>query len=265
MRPDFADGIGDRGIIHKAQVEREERRFSSIRALLRERLVCGALPCTLRVPLRTRKVRSVPSLVGEHPEVEPLLDARDGAQRARLLEAMTQVVGTKGYAAATVADAVRLARVSRSTFYALFDSKEACFVEAYRHGVDVLMQRLDAAVAAEPGDWRAKLRAAMRAYLVVLETEPRFARTHLIEIHTAGPAAGLARDDAIRRFAERYRATFAAAGGSAIVVSDDALFVLAAGIGQLVCAQLHEGAALTALEDTLVDCSLTLGGHPPWT
>src|SRR3954451_2203338 len=106
------------------------------------------------------------SLVGEHPEVEPLLgEQRDGAQRARLLDAMTVVVGEKGYAAATVADAVRAARVSRGTFYALFDSKEACFLEAYRHGVDVLDGRIDAAVRATDGDWRAKLRAAVRAYV----------------------------------------------------------------------------------------------------
>jgi AcrR family transcriptional regulator len=209
----------------------------------------------------------MPSLVGEHPEVEPLLDGRDGAQRARLLEAMTQVVGSKGYASATVADAVRQARVSRSTFYALFPSKEACFVEAYGHGVDVLMERLDVAVAAEPGDWRAKLRVAMRTYLAVLDAEPRFARVHLFEIHVAGPVAAVARDDAIRRFAQRYRATFAAAGSAAAVVSDDALFVLAAGIGQLVWSRFAAGAALPALEDTLVDVALALGGGagPPWT
>jgi AcrR family transcriptional regulator len=210
----------------------------------------------------------MPSLVGEHPEVEPLLEGRDGAQRARLLEAMTQVVGRKGYAAATVADAVREARVSRSTFYALFDSKEACFVQAYGHGVDVLVERLDAAVAAEPGDWRAKLRAAMRAYLTVLDAEPRFARVHLLEIHVVGtPQAAAARDAAIRRFAQRYRATFAAAGSAAAVVSDDALFVLAAGIGQLAWSQLAAGASLPALEDTLVDVALALGGGagPPWT
>src|SRR3954469_23944102 len=129
------------------------------------------------------------SLVGEHPEVEPLLEARDGAQRARLLEAMTQVVGEKGYAAATVADAVRAARVSRGTFYALFASKEACFLESYRHGVDVAIERVEAAVHAEHGDWRAKLRAAMRVYLAMLRDDPRFARAHLFEIHAAGPAA----------------------------------------------------------------------------
>jgi AcrR family transcriptional regulator len=201
------------------------------------------------------------SLVAEHPEVEPLLgEPRDGAQRARLLDAMTVVVGEKGYAAATVADAVRVARVSRGTFYALFDSKEACFLEGYRHGVDVLDARIDAAVRATGGDWRAKLRAGLRAYLAQLDAEPRFARAHLFEIHVAGPAAGAARDATIRRFAQRYGASFAAAGRKP---SDDALFVLSAGIDQLVCAHMRAGGRASELEDTLVDTATTLGG--PWT
>ena len=73
------------------------------------------------------------SLVASHPTVGPLLTER--AQRAKLLEAMVQVVAEKGYAAATVADAVRVAKVSRGTFYELFDSKQACLSEAYRLGV----------------------------------------------------------------------------------------------------------------------------------
>lgn len=200
------------------------------------------------------------SLVGEHPDVEPLLDGRSGAQRARLLEGMTQAVGEKGYAAATVADAVRIARVSRGTFYAEFASKEECFLEAYRHGVDVMVERIDAAVRAEEGDWRAKLRAAMRTYLATLAAEPRFARAHLFEVHAAGPAAGSARDASVRRFADRYRASFGAAG--AALPSDAALFVLTAGIDQLVCAHVREHGAedLPSLEDTLVDCATQLGG-----
>ena len=100
----------------------------------------------MQVRRRTRTVRAIASLVAAHPSLAPHLDARAGAQRARLLEGMTQAVAEKGYADATVTDAVRAARVSRGTFYALFASKEACFLEAYRHGVEVLEARIDAAV-----------------------------------------------------------------------------------------------------------------------
>jgi AcrR family transcriptional regulator len=181
-------------------------------------------------------------------------------QRTRLLEAMAHVVGEKGYAAATVADAVRGARVSRGTFYALFPSKEACFLDSYRHRVDVVIERIEAAVHSAPGDWRAKLRAAIRAYLVTLQEDPRFARAHLFEIHAAGAEAGELRDDTIRRFARRYGRSFGAAGGR--VPSDAALFILTAGVDQLVCAHVRENGAddLASLEETLVDCAIQLGG-----
>src|SRR5918998_1895118 len=87
--------------------------------------------------------------------------ARD--QRARVLRAMGTVVADKGYAAATVADVVRAAGVSRTTFYEQFRSKEDCFLEAYRHGVDALIAAVRRAVRASGGDWRDQLRARMRA------------------------------------------------------------------------------------------------------
>jgi AcrR family transcriptional regulator len=197
------------------------------------------------------------SLVAAHPSVAPHLDARTGAQRARLLEGMTQAVAEKGYADATVADAVRAARVSRGTFYALFASKEECFLEAYRHGVEVLELRIDAAVRAAGGDWRAQLRAGLRAFLDCLAAEPAFARTWLLEIHAAGATAQAARDATLRRFAERYRSSFQASGAP-LLPGEDALFVLAAGVDQLVCARLRAGSLedLDALTDSLLDCAV---------
>ena len=196
------------------------------------------------------------SLVATHPDLGPTAPT----QRSRLLEAMTQAVAERGYAEATVADAVRIARVSRGTFYALFASKEDCFVQAYRAGIDVVVARIEAAVAAEAGDWRAKLRAALRAYLTTLADEPRFARSHLLEIQAAGATAQRERDATIARFAERYRASFAAGGTPP---SDAALFVLSAGIDQLVCAHVRarDARSLADLEDTVVDCALSLGAR----
>ena len=216
---------------------------------------------TLRVRLRTLRYARGASLVAAHPSVAPHLDARAGAQRARLLEGMTQAVAEKGYADATVADAVRAARVSRGTFYALFASKEACFLEAYRHGVEVLEapdRRRGAHAAA--GDWRAKLRAGLRAYLACLADEPAFMRTWMIEIHAAGPAAQAARDATLRRFADRYRASFARSARAPALPSGDALFVLAAGVDQLVCARLRAGglARPRGLTDTLLTCAVAL-------
>jgi AcrR family transcriptional regulator len=182
------------------------------------------------------------SLVAAHPSVEPLLGGAAAGQRARLLEGMTRAVFEKGYAAATVADAVRHARVSRGTFYAVFASKEACFLEAYRHGVEVLHARITAAALGAAGEWRAELEAGLRAYLDTLADEPLFARTYLMEIQAAGPAGQLARDEALRGFARRYAATFRAAAradATLRVPAADVCFVLAAGIDEAVCAHVR--------------------------
>ena len=203
-----------------------------------------------------------PSLIAAHPNVEPLLETRDGAARARVLEAIAQVVADKGYAATTVADVCRTARISRGTFYEQFAGKEEAFLEAYRHGIDVLQGRVRAAVRDEEGDWVARLRAGLRAYVETLAEEPRFARTYVLEIHAAGPAAQAARDEALRRFARRYRASFEAGargrrGGAA--PSDEALFVLASGVDQLVAARVREHGVdgLTGLEDELTDIAVS--------
>src|SRR5919198_4323464 len=130
------------------------------------------------------------SLVSEHPEVGARLGPASEAQRARLLDAVARVVADKGYLACTVTDIVRAAGVSRSTFYELFEGKEACFLDAYRHGVAVLLERVRSAVIeAAPGDWRAQLRAGVRAYLRAVAAEPAFARAFVLELTLAGPAA----------------------------------------------------------------------------
>src|SRR3954454_17462575 len=110
-------------------------------------------------------------------------------QRARLLAAMATVVAEKGYAATTVADVVSAAGVSRSTFYELFSSKEACFLDAYNQGVEDLLAAVHSAVRDADGDWRAQLRAGIRAYLGRLARPDHFARVYIDEIHAAGAAA----------------------------------------------------------------------------
>jgi AcrR family transcriptional regulator len=199
------------------------------------------------------------SLVAAHPEIGGHLAPR-GSQRARLVEGMIQAVAEKGYAAATVADVVRAARVSRGTFYAQFASKEECFLSAYQYGIDVIVERIRAAIRAEAeGDWVARLRTGLRAYLETLAGEPRFARTHLFEVHMAGPLAGAARDTALRAFADRYKSSFRAAlreRPELRMPSDDALFILSAGVDQLVCARVRAG-ELERLPDLTDELTLT--------
>lgn len=202
------------------------------------------------------------SLVAEHPSLAAARDGSVSPGRARLLDAVARLTAEHGYAAATVADVVRAAGVSRSTFYEEFRSKEELFLESYRHGVDVLVARVAQAVAGEQ-DWRAQLRAGVRAYLAALADEPQFARAYLIEVHAAGPAALDARAEALRRFAARYEQTFAAArreNPGRRTPPKEALLVLCAGTEQLLAGRLRarEHPTFDGLEDVFCDCAESL-------
>ena len=198
------------------------------------------------------------SIVSTHPELAPLLSERP--QRARLLEAMVQTVAELGYESATVADAVRRARVSRGTFYELFASKEACLLAAYQAGFEVLEERIRDAVRGAT-DWRAELRLGIRAYLETLEQDPLFARVYLIEAHVVTAE----REAVLGRFAARYARTFAKSGLP--MPPDEALFVLAVGVHELACARVRKGAGVLDLEDILVGCAMRLAGEKEssWT
>src|SRR4051812_49284835 len=111
-------------------------------------------------------------------------------QRARMLDAMTRCVASKGYARVSVADVVQNAGVSRRTFYEQFRDKEDCFLVAYDTGSDAVIAALLAAVAElEAPDWRSTLRTALQTYTTVLAADPEFAHAFLIDVLGAGPQA----------------------------------------------------------------------------
>jgi AcrR family transcriptional regulator len=110
------------------------------------------------------------------------------SQRERLLEATMRIVAEKGYAPTTVADLTREAGVSRTTFYELFEDKEACFLAAYDNAVDILVRRISAAYEAEDR-WPDRARAGLATLLEALAADPAQARLGLVDVAAAGPAA----------------------------------------------------------------------------
>jgi AcrR family transcriptional regulator len=119
--------------------------------------------------------------------LEPALVER--VQRERVLAATAAVVSDIGYQAATVAKILARARISKITFYDLFDNKEQCFVAAYDDAIDQAFERIERACAAEsqaPPPQR--LGAALDALLDFLAEEPDAARLCVVEVLAAGPA-----------------------------------------------------------------------------
>ncbi len=109
---------------------------------------------------------------------------------------MIRVAAAKGFEATTVADVVEIAAVSEETFYEMFESKQACFLEAYDAVIDVLVAHVTSAFEAAAGEpWPDRIAAGLRALVQLLAAEADIARMAMVEVTAAG-------DDA----RERYRA-----------------------------------------------------------
>jgi AcrR family transcriptional regulator len=107
-------------------------------------------------------------------------------QRERLIAGLAEAVAEKGYAAVTLTDIVKGAKVSRRVFYANFESKEQCFLAAFEVVVDHLRELIAAAVEGIEG-WPRQAVAATRAVLSFLASEPDLARLCVVESRGAGP------------------------------------------------------------------------------
>ena len=108
-----------------------------------------------------------------------------GTRREAILEAMIQVAGSRGYAAASVADVVTEAGASRTTFYKHFDDRRDCFLAAH----DLAAERIIAAAreGCTPGrPWRDRAVGGLEGVVRLLDHHPALARTAITEVVAAG-------------------------------------------------------------------------------
>jgi AcrR family transcriptional regulator len=108
------------------------------------------------------------------------------SQRERLIAGLATAVAERGYAAVTIADVTKQARVSRRVFYENFEGKEECFLAAFEVVVGYVRE-LAAEAAAPEADWAHRAIAASRAVLAFFASEPDLARLCLVESQAAGP------------------------------------------------------------------------------
>lgn len=186
------------------------------------------------------------------------------SQRARLLDAITAEVGTRGYAATTVAAVIKRAGVSRKTFYEQFTGKEDCFLAAFDEGRARLSAAITAATLAAGDDPMARLHAGYGALCAGLAAEPAFAYAFAI----ASPAAGEAvqarrlawREASIARLRLLYASTPKAGHDLPAALPPAIARAIVGAVEALICAQLEAGAAdsLTELVPTIVSVARAL-------
>jgi len=173
-------------------------------------------------------------------------------QRERLIAGLATAVAEKGYAAVTLSDVVRHAKVSRRVFYANFESKERCFLAAFDVVVGHLRELVAEAVEGVDG-WPQQAIDATRATLAFLAAEPDLARLILVESRAAGQLVTARFNEAVGEIAPllaRGRAE-RPAGKRLPASTEDST------IGSLVSLTQREVAAGEAaqLEELLPDCA----------
>ena len=106
-------------------------------------------------------------------------------QRRRLLTATTELVYERRTDHMTVATVCDRARVSRKTFYDLFDRMDECLLAAFDDGA---AQATTVVVQAAAGEqrWRERIRAGLGGLLCFLDREPGIGRLLVVEALAAG-------------------------------------------------------------------------------
>lgn len=158
---------------------------------------------------------TVPALdrlpVGRHGLPREFVKAN---QRRRLLAAALDVFGRRGYAEASIAEVIRLAGVSRHTYYDHFADKEACLLATHDAAVDWLTDRLSDSLAAGEG-WARGVVEVVGSLADHLSEDRRLARLLTVEMPCAGAAARARHDADIDRLADGLAPGHATVGPSA--------------------------------------------------
>jgi AcrR family transcriptional regulator len=109
------------------------------------------------------------------------------SQRGRILQAVTEEVAERGYAATTVQHVISRARVSRTAFYDKFEDKHDAFAQAHHAASRQLLDLIhDRVAACAEAPWRERLRVGVEAYLAGFEGAPAYAVSFMVELRAAG-------------------------------------------------------------------------------
>ncbi|HEX3452624.1 MAG TPA: TetR/AcrR family transcriptional regulator, partial [Solirubrobacteraceae bacterium] len=108
------------------------------------------------------------------------------SQRARILDAVADLVASDSYGALKVEDIAERAAVSLVAFYEHYADKEDAFLVAYEVGHGKALASVERAYAAQE-DWRLAVRAGIAALFRFLATEPSFAHIALLDAMIATP------------------------------------------------------------------------------
>ncbi len=121
-------------------------------------------------------------------------------QQSRLLVAVAATIDELGFEQSTVTRIAARAKVSRRTFYELFENRETCLVAL----IDAVVERVErdlVAAGLEGLEWRERVRGGLWAILSFLEREPLLARIWVVHALHGGPQTLERRERVLARLA----------------------------------------------------------------
>lgn len=180
--------------------------------------------------------------------LSPELVARN--QRERLIAAMAEVCGERGYADSSVAEVAKRAGVSTASFYRQFKDRKECLLASFEELFSRLLEEIERACGAEetPAE---KTRSATATAVTLLAGDQPTARLLTVEIAAAGPDGVRALHGAIERLAGLLREP-----GKTRNAHPDAAWARVAAMASLAALRVAEGRSPTAAELEEVG--------PPW-
>lgn len=125
-------------------------------------------------------------------------------QRERLIAAMAEVCGERGYVESSVAEIAKRAGVSTASFYRQFGDKRECMLASFEELFGRLLEALEGVCEAE-AEVGNRARRGARAAAELLASDVPTARLLSVEIVAVGPEGVRAQHDAIERLAARLR------------------------------------------------------------
>lgn len=128
---------------------------------------------------RDRRARRSGMAPERDAELMPRLQV-SGIQRARLLAAAVMVVDQLGYSDTTVTHITHRARVSRRTFYELFENREGCLVAMFEQALELIVAEI-AAADLDGLSWRERVRGGLWTILGFFDREPALARVCVVQ------------------------------------------------------------------------------------
>jgi AcrR family transcriptional regulator len=154
-------------------------------------------------------------------------------QRSRMLHSAVQVVSEYGYGRMSVARVTGGARVSRRTFYDVFEDREDCFLAVFDDTVARVSDRVAEAYG-RGDDWLERVRLALTVLLGLLEEEHGVRSLLIVDALGAGPRVLERRAEVLQRLGASLHE-----GGSGARVGRDLPPLTGEGVVGAVLSVLH--------------------------